>query len=838
MRSDESKDTRRDISADELLRQLHESVARPVAKSAKSDAKTKRLTLDDEVVENAERAAKVDSTEDVDIEALIGKYMSRIERKPSEVTLDETPDETSDEAPDETPEELEELEEDVKVYEPDVETEPLPEAEEAVEEFAEDVVDEPIEDVTEDIADEAAEPEAEPVDASATAVFDIQRVHELTALVEADPDGATEVFKRVAVDDTPAEKTYGDPSAEDIDQTDLHLMIAFGMNDELKDTVGEEKATELEDELEKERSEQADDAKHRSEQHYEYTSREQNDEILSKYQSSYYGTIARIFLAALLFGLTFLLENCALIGLELPTFMKPEAYPVVYAMLDLQCLVFGGALIWRQLSYGVKDLVTLKPTVDSLTAFALLLAAIYTAVSAIVAPRGGFGLYNLPVMALVILALVYEFLALKRDVFSFSVVSTKKKKFVVSPVPESDSAPEQEVFSEYLGDEAKIIRVGRTDFVDGFFARVGARSEATAKPLIGMMLPAVLIVAVAFFTVGFIKGQNAYEALKLAYIAATLTLPIGAYVVYSYPFYRASRQAYDADSAIIGEGSLGEYAGSAVISFEDKEVFPPKGVKVTSIKVYGNNRIDEIIYNLASAFMTVGGPLAEVFSQATHDLGHSENVEIEEVDEDGFIVTIDDIQVAIGKAPYMERLDFEPAYDSEDKQAEQSAGIGIFYVAYQGELAAKVYVQYTIDAEFEKILAQLYKTGMCVGIKSFDPNINDLLLSKKLKSVKYPVKVIRSRNAEDIPHSFDHCESGIVSKRSVKNLLRTVASCERVSSAIKSAQLVKVVASLIGLVIMILLTAFDTGFEIRSIWTAVYQLVWIVPLALLARISV
>lgn len=83
------------------------------------------------------------------------------------------------------------------------------------------------------------------------------------------------------------------------------------------------------------------------------------------------------------------------------------------------------------------------------------------------------------------------------------------------------------------------------------------------------------------------------------------------------------------------------------------------------------------------------------------------------------------MSVAVGKASYMEKQDFDPPYDAEDKRIEASAPVGILYIAYQGQLAGKVYVQYTIDSEFEKILEQLYKTGMCVGIKSFDPNIDD-----------------------------------------------------------------------------------------------------------------
>ena len=144
-------------------------------------------------------------------------------------------------------------------------------------------------------------------------------------------------------------------------------------------------------------------------------------------------------------------------------------------------------------------------------------------------------------------------------------------------------------------------------------------------------------------------------------------------------------------------------------------------------------------------------------------------------------------------------------------------------------------MQYTIDSEFEKILEQLYKTGMCVGIKSFDPNIDDVLLAKKVKAMKYPVKVIRSKTVEDIPHTFERCDSGIVSKRSVKDLLRTVTLCERVNNAMKTATIVKILAMLLGVVAMVFVWVFASEIQLNSLYTAAYQLVWLIPVMLISH---
>ena len=698
---------------------------------------------------------------------------------------------------------------------------------------------------------ESGTPSAVPAksDGGETAIYDIKKVREAVdgnaefsdTVNEALDNAATEIFETVHSDDKSdaassdagpdTTKVYGEPDPDEIDQTDLNLMIAFGMNDEIRDKVGEEKATELADNMAKKQEETVKLAN--IEQQYEYTSRSQNTEILTRYKNQYYTLIMRIIFAVILVGATFFLENYSMFGIELPSFMRPGSYPVVHSMIDLQFVVLGGALVYSQIFTGTKNLFTLKPTSESMTSFIVVVSALYTISACFLAPREGFRLFNLPVMLAVLLALICEFLNLKRDVFSFNIVSTKRKKFVVTPVSDATDSLEREIFSDYIPVDSEIIRVGRTDFVDGYFART--RDGRVARPIVGVLMLLVLMISAVFFFLSYFKDPDIYSALTNAFTAFTVTMPLTAFAIFSYPFYKASRDAYENDSAIIGEKSLGDYAGASVISFEDKEVFPSNGVKVTSIKVYGNNRIDEIIYNLASAFIKVGGPLADVLSQATHDIGHSENVVLEAVEDDGFTVTVDEMSVAVGKASYMEKQDFDPPYDAEDKRIEASAPVGILYIAYQGQLAGKVYVQYTIDSEFEKILEQLYKTGMCVGIKSFDPNIDDVLLAKKVKAMKYPVKVIRSKTVEDIPHTFERCDSGIVSKRSVKDLLRTVTLCERVNNAMKTATIVKILAMLLGVVAMVFVWVFASEIQLNSLYTAAYQLVWLIPVMLISH---
>ncbi|MBR5616033.1 MAG: YidC/Oxa1 family membrane protein insertase, partial [Clostridia bacterium] len=165
----------------------------------------------------------------------------------------------------------------------------------------------------------------------------------------------------------------------------------------------------------------------------------------------------------------------------------------------------------------------------------------------------------------------------------------------------------------------------------------------------------------------FTNSQSVYEALTVSYITMLLTLPSCAFIAFSYPMYLASGFAYEKDSAMIGEASLGEYADASVVSFDDKEVFPARGVRVRNVKVYGENRIDHVIYAAASVFHVVGGPLADVFETATGELGYAENVKLTRLDRDGIESRVDGGTVLIGRAAFVNRYGYSVSLSESEK---------------------------------------------------------------------------------------------------------------------------------------------------------------------------
>ncbi len=620
----------------------------------------------------------------------------------------------------------------------------------------------------------------------------------------------------------------------EVDDTDVKIMMAFGMEDELSKTVGFDKITEVEKEInETDYEKQINKKEKKPEKIVEYKTLSQTEGIVLEYKKRYSKILIKLLICTVLFIITFLYENINLFGGTLPSPVNPLIYSFVHVMINLQFLFIGAALIYKQAVKGLKDLFKLKPDVESFSALLIIFSFLYI-ISSFFAEGKTIKLFTFAVVFCVFVVLLGEFFNTRREIYSFNIVASKRPKHMIVKLSEEESAPEKEILNEYIPQNPNIFKIEKAAFTDGFFGRMKAPSQTKNTALI--LIPLLLIIMLVFFAVELFITKNIFDSLKLSYISLLISMPVSIIFTYSYPFYKASKEAYGIESAIIGENSINEYSKANAVSFDDKEVFPSYGVKVKNMKVYGNNRIDYIIFSLASLFIKIGGPLADVFEVATNDLDHSENIDIIEIASNGIEAMIDEKHVYIGKAQYIKS---KGIYLPRESNTEELPGeMSVMYMVYEYQLAAKIDVQYIIDPDFEPLLAQLQKIGVCVSIKTFDPNIDDQMLSSRIKISKYPVKVLKLKTLnknEGIKQSLD---SGIVSKNSAKALLQTLSLCGRVINVIRNNTVVKAFSIFVGLILTTMIITLNILPMVASLYIVLYQIFWLIPIIIITDICI
>ena len=172
-----------------------------------------------------------------------------------------------------------------------------------------------------------------------------------------------------------------DPNST-FDETDMNLMVAFGMEQELKERVGEERAEKFTESIDRSGEELDDDLVNKGEakaqkEYFEFTDPEQVKPIFKRYRADYANLLWRILSCAILLIITFFYENIEIFGGSLPPMFNSTSYPVVHVLTGLQLLVLGGALIYRKLWDGVNELLRMKPTPDSMAAVLMAVSVLY-----------------------------------------------------------------------------------------------------------------------------------------------------------------------------------------------------------------------------------------------------------------------------------------------------------------------------------------------------------------------------------------------------------------------------------------------------------------------------
>ena len=332
---------------------------------------------------------------------------------------------------------------------------------------------------------------------------------------------------------------------EGYDQTDLWIASAFGDEDEVKNKYGEKAAQEVETQLDIDAQEYLNDQNKEVKTvkiDQEFNSVDQIKEIFARYRKSHKMSLIKMAVCLLLVVAAFVFENISAFGGHLPGALNKNNYPAIYILASLQFLVFAGTVAYEELYRGVRALIKLAPLPESITACAVALSAIYHIVQCFVSETDpSVALYVSPVILCIFVTLLYDFLNLKREIYSFNIVASKRPKYTITAVETDNARLENEAFGEYLSGEEDIsmFKIGKTGFVKGFYERMNSYSKSNS--IISILLSVAAVSGLIFFIITTVL-YDVKTALSFGYLAFVFATPACSLLAFSLPFYKASKR--------------------------------------------------------------------------------------------------------------------------------------------------------------------------------------------------------------------------------------------------------------------------------------------------------
>ncbi len=610
---------------------------------------------------------------------------------------------------------------------------------------------------------------------------------------------------------------------EELDETDINLRLAFDM---MEDENG---ALEKIAQKNRERSK-----RHREEQeenYLKYTSRDQNAVVAGMYRKRVRKSLLRIFIVALLaLGILFL-ELATNESTFHSEFLKQGSYGIVYILVDLQLLFFIALTMLDSIRNGIKGIVKFALNTDSLLVVSIFFAAIYSLVLIFTNPTAvDLKLYNFPSAFAALCSAIAKFLCARKDYKCFRIVASKRPKYTACEL--KGGTREADEFYKYLFEDSDIYTVKRTRFIDGFVERTERRAKF--EDVFNFIVPSVFIAGVVLFIVMMVLGNNAFSAYQAFSVIVAASVPASAFFMITLPVISANRIGAKHSTAFVGNAIAEEYATASVLSFADTEVYPASLVKITNIRMYGDTRIDAILTDLAKIFKFVGGPLSKVLSATlTENVDAPAMIRVIESANDGLCVAMEGKNFFMGKRSYMKRYRFECPVDEGDEAYENGVG-SVMYVVSEDKLAAKLYIKYTINPLFDALLKDMYKAGLCLGVKTLDPNINNDLINRGVKFRKCPISVLRGIDPEDVVGEVERVDSGVVCNSTLHNFLKMFSLCDKVRHITKSNVIVTVVSVFLSFITVAFLAITGGIAAITSLHAVAFQLFWLLPVCLIS----
>ncbi len=601
-----------------------------------------------------------------------------------------------------------------------------------------------------------------------------------------------------------------------LETPDLNVMQTFGASvDYVRELYGDNVASEYEKVLVQSENQAA----ARPTVENEYVSVEQNKDIIAEFKKKISTFKVRNILCAISCLFMLILENLSVFGYKIPGIFDPQAYPISHIMIDLQLLVICGALAFPVLKKGFKNILSLEPSPSSMALCIFAVACIVDIISCFVG--GDIVLYNFAAGFALLLSLVYESKIVVRDYRAFKVISSDKVKSAAIVGVGNSESPEVTAYEQLDdGEEVKVVHISKGNFISDFFSRT---KQSDSSPHDKVLLPLTVALMVIIFVISLIMHHDASLALKSAHMSFSVFVPFAVYYSLALPISKASEHVYESGSAIIGDAALEEYSGSSIITFSDTDIFPSYCVKLKSVKVYGESRIDRILYNASSVFSKLGGPLSDVFSVSTIEIGTSDNVEIANCLEDGIEAYVDGRRILIGKSSFLAKYNIYARNDETDDNKYNH-----MFIAEGNFLSAKFYIKYSLDVDFENVIARMAGCGICGILKTYDPNIDNELLARYIDTTKYPIRVVKLGVSDQSAEVAETISSGVVSISGAKSTVDATVTAERLYNIRSSTNSVKILALIIGVIHSVFITIFKIS-PFHSAIIVLYQLLWMIP---------
>ena len=507
----------------------------------------------------------------------------------------------------------------------------------------------------------------------------------------------------------------------------------------------------------------------------------------------------------------------------------------VYSLFQLLLLAVASFVSIRSIKNAIKNIKSLIVDTDTVVALSAIIGAVQCLISFAFTDsvESVASLTTGAAVIPMIMKYVGELIQCNNDSKNFEVLADQINDcYSVENIDDEDVANEisrglllagpEIKYSTKVGFPQKFVELSRSADITG----------STCKITILLSLAVGFVVGI----IALIMTSNLFVGISALTATVLMGLPMATGFVSAINLH-ASNKLLNEDGALInGYSAVEDAVNSNGVIIDCCDAFEQGGCNIEGMKTYHKMRIDEAILYTASVVIAAGGVLADVFEGVidgkrelllpVESLAYEEKL--------GCSCWIHNHRALVGNRDLLVHHNVETP-DRELEEKYKQMGKNVIYLAVEGKIAAMFIVVYKANQETAKYIRELEKDGLTIFFRTSDANITERFLEHEFGLPENVVKIINPVAGDMFTKisstEKDRTDAKIIHDGTTKTMISALHSAFVINSFVNSSKLVQIIASVIGVIIVALLT-FLSGLSQIGVWQILmYQAVWVVILA-------
>lgn len=577
------------------------------------------------------------------------------------------------------------------------------------------------------------------------------------------------------------ENNASSSAMEELDRSDLALLLEFGYTEEILQNVSDEKIEELSDDelmddiLQENISEAEDfevfDVSNSAEnstsasddqaladfEEAEQDEKKRFEKLKNKINKQYDGyrkkrggILLKFIISAVLTLVLLVYEIIPLLGVDVGGVFDRDRYFFAYVLVGLQLLILAVLPAVKDIFESFKRVLSKGIDAYVIAGTSFLLTVIYDFIA--VFSKDPLTTFHFCAALVVAFAQLSELMKITTEIrnyeyyfseYIFDGDMTEVEKFKFTLVKsEGRGSIAEKMYQGGLNENTSVYFSQNVESVSGFFEanKIGSKRN---KATFGWVI-ASIVVALIFTIVSGIIYDGIWVAPAAFLITFNLMMPITAIITEWLPFERLSKQNYAYGAAFASEGSIEALDKCDIIVFNDMHIFEKCNAKTVNLAIYDSTSKETLLSCLNAVYGEIGGPLQSALaSRKTQSLGECKINRVAKSGVEALVGT--SYSVLIGDEQFMSRYGI---YFPKAALGKEEDKIFTLCVSINNRATARIAVKYKINETFYSILQKLLEDNIYCAVQTYDPMINAELIARVRPFKGVPVNVVHKNSSD------------------------------------------------------------------------------------------